>query len=305
MVTPSSAFVARARARSGEGRGRTRGATTTTRARANADALAPGKHANKGNKATTTTKGSNAIAPVVRKTNAPSTVAVAGGCAAAIAALAIVATQTRGGKKQRKIVIAGAPASGKGTQCEMIVKKFGITHISAGDLLRAAVAQGTPAGKQAKEFMDRGDLVPNEVVVNMVKERLSQPDCAKGWLLDGYPRSEEQAQALQESGIEPDLFLLLDVPDEILIDRVVGRRLDPVDGTIYHLTYFPPPTPEIAARLTQRSDDTKEKAANRLAVHHRNVDAVVGKYEKIIQNIDGNRAKGEVFKDIERLIKAM
>lgn len=229
---------------------------------------------------------------------------VLGAGAIAAAAIALKATK-KTAKKQRKIVIAGAPASGKGTQCEMIVKKFGITHISAGDLLRAAVAEGTPAGKQAKEFMDRGDLVPNEVVVTMVKDRLSQPDCAKGWLLDGYPRSEEQAQALQESGIEPDLFLLLDVPDEILIDRVVGRRLDPVDGTIYHMTFFPPPTPEIAARLTQRSDDTEEKAANRLAVHHRNVDAVVGKYSNIIKNIDGNRAKGDVFNDIERLIKAM
>jgi adenylate kinase len=171
--------------------------------------------------------------------------------------------------------------------------------------LRAAVAAGTDAGKKAKEYMDRGDLVPNEVVVTMVKDRLAQPDCAKGWLLDGYPRSEEQAEALIESGIDPDLFLLLDVPDEILIDRVVGRRLDPVDGTIYHMTFFPPPTPEIAARLTQRSDDTEEKAANRLAVHHKNVDAVVGKYESIMKNVDGNRAKQDVFKDIERLIKAM
>ena len=232
---------------------------------------------------------------------------VVAGAAVAAAAAAVVAIKSKKSapKKQRRIVIAGAPASGKGTQCELIVKKFGLTHISAGDLLRAAVAEGTPAGLKAKEYMDRGDLVPNEVVVTMVKDRLAQPDCTKGWLLDGYPRSEEQAEALIESGIQPDLFLLLDVPDEILIDRVVGRRLDPVDGTIYHMTFFPPPNAEVAARLTQRSDDTEEKAANRLAVHHRNVDAVVGKYEKIMKTVDGNRAKTDVFADIERIIKAM
>lgn len=277
-----------------------------------ARALAPREIAqvSAGKKAVETPSKASVTTSVNGFANAP--VVLGAGVAALAAALAAKTLAGRasdapvaGKKKQKRIVIAGAPASGKGTQCEMIVKKFGLTHISAGDLLRAAVAAGTEAGKKAKEYMDRGDLVPNEVVVTMVKDRLAQPDCAKGWLLDGYPRSEEQAEALIESGIEPDLFLLLDVPDEILIDRVVGRRLDPVDGTIYHMTFFPPPTPEIAARLTQRSDDTEEKAANRLAVHHRNVDAVVGKYSTIMKTVDGNRAKQDVFKDIEKLIKAM
>jgi adenylate kinase len=208
-------------------------------------------------------------------------------------------------KKVKKIVIAGAPASGKGTQCELIVKKFGITHISAGDLLRAAVAQGTEDGLRAKEFMDRGDLVPDEVVVNMVKSRLNEPDCANGWLLDGYPRSASQAEALSSYGIEPDLFLLLDVPDEELLERVVGRRLDPVTGQIYHLKFFPPPDDAVAKRLTQRSDDTEEKAANRLKVHHANVNAVTSKYKVIMKTIDGNRQKTTVFKEIEGLIKSM
>ena len=156
-----------------------------------------------------------------------------------------------------------------------------------------------------KEFMDRGDLVPDEVVVNMVKSRLNEPDCAGGWLLDGYPRSASQAEALSSYGIEPDLFLLLDVPDEELLERVVGRRLDPVTGQIYHLKFFPPPDETVAKRLTQRSDDTEEKAQNRLKVHHANVNAVLSKYKNIMKTIDGNRQKTTVFKEIEGLINSM
>ncbi|VAI76472.1 unnamed protein product [Triticum turgidum subsp. durum] len=157
-------------------------------------------------------------------------------------------------------MIAGAPASGKGTQCELIKAKYGLVHISAGDLLRAEIATGTDNGKQAKEFMEKGQLVPDEIVVNMVKGRLLQPDAQeKGWLLDGYPRSYSQAMALETLGIRPDIFILLDVPDELLVERVVGRRLDPETGKIYHLKYSPPENEEIASRLTQRFDDTEEK----------------------------------------------
>ncbi|KAH0658911.1 hypothetical protein KY285_027458 [Solanum tuberosum] len=164
-------------------------------------------------------------------------------------------------KKQEplRVMISGAPASGKGTQCELITKKYDLVHIAAGDLLRAEIAAGTENGRRAKEYMDKGQLVPNEIVVTMVKERLMRPDSQeKGWLLDGYPRSSSQAVALKE--FQPDLFILLEVPEEILVERVVGRRLDPVTGRIYHLKYSPPETDEIAARLTQRFDDTEEKA---------------------------------------------
>ena len=140
----------------------------------------------------------------------------------------------------KRVMIAGAPASGKGTQCELIVEKYGLVHISAGDLLRAAVKEGTPAGLEAKEYMDRGDLVPDSCVVSMVVDALDTPDAKeKGWLLDGYPRSASQADAIAKEGIEPDTFLLLDVPDEMLIERVVGRRLDPETGKIYHLKFSP------------------------------------------------------------------
>jgi len=125
-----------------------------------------------------------------------------------------------------------------------------------------------------------------------------------GWLLDGYPRSASQAQSLEDNGVEPEVVILLEVPDEVLIERVVGRRTDPETGKIYHLTFNPPPTPEIAARCTQRSDDTEEKAKARLDVFYKNRDAL-NKYEKKIVRIDGNRAKPAVFADIQKAINAI
>nr|GEZ56561.1 adenylate kinase, chloroplastic isoform X1 [Tanacetum cinerariifolium] len=172
----------------------------------------------------------------------------------------VASSMGKGAANPLKIMISGAPASGKGTQCELITTKYDLVHVAAGDLLRAEVAAGSENGRLAKEYMEKGQLVPDEIVVMMVKDRLSQPDSTeKGWLLDGYPRSSSQATALQAFGFRPDLFILLEVPQEILVDRVVGRRLDPVTGKIYHLTYSPPETEEIATRLTQRFDDTEEK----------------------------------------------
>lgn len=182
--------------------------------------------------------------------------------------------------------------------------QYGLVHISVGDLLRDEVAKGTPAGKQAKDYMDKGVLVPDEVVVTMVKSRMAQPDVQKqGWLLDGYPRSASQATAIEKEGIRPDIFLLIQVPDSILIDRVVGRRLDPVTGAIYHLKYKPPPA-EVAGRLQQRSDDTEEKAKTRLATHHSNVNAVLGFYKDVTVEVDGNRGMDAVYASIEAALKA-
>lgn len=127
------------------------------------------------------------------------------------------------------ILIAGPPASGKGTQCELIVEKFGVVHISTGDALREQVAAGTELGKQADECMQNGQLVPDDLIIDIVKDRLAQEDCqTKGWLLDGFPRTGAQAQALGDAGIVASHFVLLDVPDEVLVERCTGRRNDPV-----------------------------------------------------------------------------
>jgi len=206
-----------------------------------------------------------------------------------------------GAVSKPKIIISGAPASGKGTQCEIIVQEWGLPHISAGDLLRAEVAAGTEAGKRAKGFMDNGQLVPDEVVTTMVKGRHAQADCVeKGWLLDGYPRSASQAKSLEDAGIAPELVLVLEVPDEVLIERVVGRRMDPETGKIYHLKFNPPPA-DVAKRCVQRSDDTEDKAKARLEVFYKNQDCLNAYVGKIVR-IDGNRTKEVVFADIKRAI---
>jgi len=195
------------------------------------------------------------------------------------------ATRAMASGTPMKVMIAGAPAAGKGTQCENIVRDYNLVHISVGDLLRAEVAAGTDAGKRAKGFMDAGALVPNEVVVDMVKNRLAEQDVVeRGWLLDGYPRSGEQAEAIEEAGIRPDCFLLINVPDEVLVERVTGRRSDPETGAIYHLKFKPPPA-EVVDRLVQRSDDTEEMVVPRLKTYHDNVNAVVGYYKDVIVEV--------------------
>ncbi|CAI0395110.1 unnamed protein product [Linum tenue] len=202
-----------------------------------------------------------------------------------------------------KVMISGAPASGKGTQCELIVQKFGLIHISTGDLLRAEVSGGTEIGNKAKEFMNAGKLVPDEIVTAMVTGRLSRQDTKeKGWLLDGYPRSASQAESLEKLNIRPDIYIVLNVPDEVLIDRCVGRRLDPVTGKIYHIKNFPPGSEEIKARLTVRPDDTEEKVKARLQIYKQNAEATFSTYSKIIKQMDGNRSKDVVFQEIESLL---
>lgn len=172
-------------------------------------------------------------------------------------------------------------------------------------MLRAAVKNATPLGVQAKSYMDAGDLVPDALVISMLKERITQDDCRhNGWLVDGFPRTAVQAQALDDAGIIPSAVLQLDVEDEVLIERVVGRRLDPDTGKIYHIKFGPPTDPDIIARLIQRSDDTEEKARVRLKNYYSHAQSIQEHYAPLINRVDGNRSKDAVFNELSTIIDA-
>eukprot|EP01013_Petalomonas_cantuscygni_P002024 TRINITY_DN12049_c0_g1_i1.p2 TRINITY_DN12049_c0_g1~~TRINITY_DN12049_c0_g1_i1.p2 ORF type:complete len:254 (-),score=74.01 TRINITY_DN12049_c0_g1_i1:175-936(-) len=186
------------------------------------------------------------------------------------------------------LILFGAPGSGKGTQCDKLKKNFGVRHISTGDVLRDHVKRGTPLGLKAKSFMDAGKLVPDELMINLIKEEVK--GAKNGWLIDGMPRTKVQAEAMSKMGLEPQVFISLDVPDEILEERIVHRRTDPVTGEIYHLKFKPPPK-EVVSRLQHRSDDTAEKLKNRLVAYHSNLETVKEFYQTkgTLVNIDGVR----------------
>jgi adenylate kinase len=201
-------------------------------------------------------------------------------------------------KRGPRFIISGAPASGKGTQCEFIKKEFRVIHLSTGDMLRAAVEAQTALGLEAKGYMDSGALVPDETIIGVVIARLREPDCVEsGWLLDGFPRTRAQADALEKAGIECDVFIQIDVDDGLLVERVVGRRLDPETGTIYHLKFSPPPfdNPALLKRLVHRSDDTEEKAVSRIQTYKKNLDSIIEKYSSKMIRIDGNKVPKEVW----------
>ena len=198
-----------------------------------------------------------------------------------------------------KVILAGAPAAGKGTQCEIIKSSFGLVHLSTGDILRKAVQQETALGMIAKPYMDGGHLVPDDLVIELILDRLREHDCeTRGWLLDGFPRTKSQADALKNSGILPDVFLLLDVPEDILVERVTGRRTDPTTGKIYHMTFNPPESEEVASRLVQRSDDTAEKVTIRYKEFQSHIDAIKSSYVDRMVRIDGTVGQDEVSKSV-------
>ena len=206
-------------------------------------------------------------------------------------------------RQPRRVIVMGGPASGKGTQCEMIKDRFGLVHLSTGDMLRSAVADRTEVGLLAKEYMDAGRLVPDDVMVKLVRDRINQPDCQeRGYLLDGFPRTRQQALALKTMGIEPDTFLFIDVDDDALVERIVGRRIDPVDGSIYHLQFNPPPE-EIMERLITRSDDTEGKAKSRLSQFHSHVNAVKSIFQDIMVTVDGSGSPAAVAQQIENILE--
>lgn len=182
-----------------------------------------------------------------------------------------------------KIILLGAPGAGKGTQAQFIMNKFGIPQISTGDMFRAAIKAGIELGKQAKALMDEGKLVPDELTVALVKDRISQPDCANGFLLDGFPRTIPQADALKDSGVKIDYVLEFDVPDEVIVERMSGRRVHQASGRSYHIVYNPPKVEgkdDVTGEdLIIRADDKPETVLDRLAVYHKQTSPLIDYYQ--------------------------
>jgi adenylate kinase len=210
------------------------------------------------------------------------------------------------------LVLMGLPGAGKGTQAEQIVEKFGIPHISTGDMFRAAMKEGTELGLQAKSYMDKGELVPDEVTIGIVRERLSKDDCKKGFLLDGFPRTVPQAEALEniltQLDKKLDYVINIDVDHEILMERLTGRRICKSCGATYHLVFNPPAKEGICDRcggeLYQRADDNAETVKNRLEVNMKQVQPLLDFYKEkgYLRNIDGQRDIDVVFADIAELL---
>lgn len=191
-----------------------------------------------------------------------------------------------------RMILVGPPGAGKGTQAARLVDTYRIPHISSGDMLRAAVKEGTQLGQEADRYMKAGKLVPDEVVIGMILERIAKADCAAGFMLDGFPRTRPQAEALdramREAGVELGAVVLIEVPDQLLEERAVGRRSDPDTGAIYHLVYNPPPA-EIVGRLVHRKDDTVEAVSTRIQKYHSETAPIIPFYadKGILKRVDG------------------
>ena len=210
----------------------------------------------------------------------------------------------------KKMLIMGPPGAGKGTQAENIIKYYNIPHISTGDMFRAAISNKTEIGLIAKSYIDAGNLVPDEITVGIVKERLSKPDCKNGFLLDGFPRDLHQAEMfdsmLKELGITLDLVLNIHVDDEKLINRIIGRRICPKCGRTYHITYNKPLKDGICdecySELIQRKDDNVETVKNRLDVYSHLTEPLINYYKDLVVNFDGDRDVDVIFEDIKKVI---
>lgn len=211
------------------------------------------------------------------------------------------------------LLLMGLPGAGKGTQADKINEKYHIPHISTGDMFRSAIKEGTDLGKKAKEFMDQGELVPDEVTIGIVKERLSKDDCKDGFLLDGFPRTIAQAEALQnllgELNQSIDYVLHVDVPEDKLVERLTGRRVCPTCGTAYHVIFNPPKEEGICDKdgssLIQRDDDKPETVKRRLSVNIEQTKPLLEFYEEkgYLVNVNGDQEIDSVFKDIQSYIE--
>jgi adenylate kinase len=207
------------------------------------------------------------------------------------------------------LILMGLPGAGKGTQAEKIVEKYHIPHISTGDMFRLAIKEGTELGKKAKEFMDQGALVPDEVTIGIVDERLRKSDCQNGFLLDGFPRTIAQAEALQSllANMDKDIdfVLYVDVPEENLLERLTCRRICPTCGSTYHVLYNPPQQEGICDKdgsaLIQRDDDTAETVKKRLEVNAKQTKPLLDYYQEkgYLVTINGDRDINHVFQDIK------
>ena len=190
------------------------------------------------------------------------------------------------------LILLGPPGAGKGTQAKFICDKYNIPQISTGDMLRAAVKQGTELGKQAKAVMDSGGLVSDDIILGIVKERIAQADCQDGFLFDGFPRTLAQAEATREAGVKIDGIVMLDVPDDVIVDRMSGRRVHLASGRTYHLKYNPPKTEgkdnETGEDLIQRKDDVEETVRKRLQEYHAQTKVLADFYGKMAQSGDAD-----------------
>lgn len=183
-----------------------------------------------------------------------------------------------------RIILLGMPGSGKGTQAQFLMDRYGIPQVSTGDMLRAAIKAGTPDGLKAKGFMDRGALVPDELVIALVKQRVAHPDCAKGFILDGFPRTIQQADALRQAGVAIDYVIEIEVSDEEILKRMSGRRVHLASGRTYHVEFNPPKVPgkddATGESLIQREDDNEETVKKRIAAYHAQTKPLIDYYFK-------------------------
>ena len=212
-----------------------------------------------------------------------------------------------------KIVMLGAPGAGKGTQAKRIAEEYGVPHISTGDIFRANIKNNTPLGQQAKIYMDKGELVPDELVVSLIMDRFDEPDCKDGYILDGYPRTIPQAEALDkalaENGEKLDFAIDVDVPDEVIIDRMSGRRACLNCGATYHVVNNPPKAQDTCDScgndLVQRDDDKEETVRNRLDVYHDQTEPLKQYYAAagVLYTVDGTKDMEEVFKSICEIVE--
>ncbi|BAB03874.1 adenylate kinase [Halalkalibacterium halodurans] len=213
------------------------------------------------------------------------------------------------------LILMGLPGAGKGTQAEKIIEKYGIPHISTGDMFRAAMKNETELGLKAKSYMDAGELVPDEVTIGIVRDRLSQDDCQNGFLLDGFPRTVAQAEALEDilASLDKklDYVINIDVPEQLLMDRLTGRRVSPTSGRTYHVIFNPPKVEGICdvdgSELIQRDDDKPETVKKRLEVNQKQAQPLIDFYSEkgYLQNINGDQDISRVFEDINELLKGL